>query len=66
MFMGNMMGKGEETKAFVSSSEIIHQGISAVDNAQANIKAAQMGTYKDPKVDPKAFDEAFNSAMPIP
>lgn len=46
--MGQLAGKGEETKAMISTSEIIHQGISAVDKAQGNIKSAQMGTYNQP------------------
>lgn len=39
-FMGNIAGKGEETKMFISTSEIINQGISSVDQAQARIKQA--------------------------
>jgi len=31
--MGNIAGKGEETKQMISTNEIIHQGIQSVDKA---------------------------------
>lgn len=55
-WMGQIAGKDEETKAMISTSEIIHQGISAVDKAQGNIKSAQLGTYDQPGLDLNAYD----------
>lgn len=41
--MGNLAGKGEETKAMISTSQLINEGIQSVDKAQARIKQAQAG-----------------------